>query len=172
MPCPDGVIRSWTTRWRRWFCSAVRNGLMEGGGKGGKHPVNMSEGSHPSRSCGDSNSWIRATGLVPVNTKLFILSGPQLESCCPQTLVLVISEESSCPNSTFATTPSILKWKSCSRPMTSWKQTFANAHHSSVWRHFRDSVSFSWHAICQTDCAVKCCTNNIPSANTDSLDGT
>lgn len=56
--------------------------------------------------------------------------------------------------------------------MTGWKQTFANAHQSSVWRHFRDSVSFSWHAICKTDCTVKCCTNNIPSANTDSLDGT
>lgn len=25
------------------------------------------------------------------------------------------------------------------------------AHHSSIWRDFRDSVSFSWQAICKTD---------------------
>lgn len=31
MPCPNGVMRSCTTRWRRWFCSAVKNGL--GGGQ-------------------------------------------------------------------------------------------------------------------------------------------
>jgi len=28
MPWPEGVIRSWTTKWRRWFCSAERRGLL------------------------------------------------------------------------------------------------------------------------------------------------
>ncbi len=33
--------------------------------------------------------------------------------------------------------------------MPSMSQEMQKAHHSSVWRALRDSVSFSWQAICK-----------------------
>lgn len=85
MPCPNGVMRSCTTRWRRWFCSAVRNGL--GGGQ-----------TH--NQC--ANVWQRGAEFLS----------------------------------------------------TRWTLAFLSTHHNSVWRDFKDCVSFSWHAICKTDLLI------------------
>lgn len=91
MPWPDGVMRSWTTRWRRWFCSAVRNGLRR------------------------ENIFPHMINTVNEEIKIKIKNAAQ----------------SSSHNG---------NWH--------WHQM---PYHSSVWRDLRDSVSFSWHAICKTD---------------------